>query len=261
MMTFQVRGVSLRLFERAESDVTDEPLSIAPLFEIEWTGSVVWSAAYALAEVLAARQGEIPRLVIDLGSGTGVAGLFAACLAPSSSTAVLLTDRDELLPILERNARENGGKIGGALIKVAPLVWDEASAVEQARSFIKFARERDADSDLGLLVLASDCLNGIYGESHALMLARTINKLLVSSNLALGNSRTALVSQTRRGDKAERMFLDVCADLGLVVKNIDWNASSDADDVTPFDSKSINDCTIDVWEISAAHTLHWPRVR
>eukprot|EP00903_Cladosiphon_okamuranus_P011205 g10573.t1 len=68
-------------------------------------GSVVWDAEVLLAHYLDQAYG--PRLngmrVLELGSGTGLAGIVAARLGAS----VALTDQSKILPTLERNARSN----------------------------------------------------------------------------------------------------------------------------------------------------------
>ncbi|CAM9963416.1 unnamed protein product [Pylaiella littoralis] len=68
-------------------------------------GSVVWDAEVLLAHYLDQAYG--PQLrgmrVLELGAGTGLAGIVAARLGAS----VVLTDQSKILPTLVRNARAN----------------------------------------------------------------------------------------------------------------------------------------------------------
>ncbi|CAM9536576.1 unnamed protein product, partial [Hapterophycus canaliculatus] len=68
-------------------------------------GSIVWDAEIILAHYLDQAYGS--RLsgmrVLELGAGTGLAGIVAARLGAS----VVLTDQSKLLPTLMKNARAN----------------------------------------------------------------------------------------------------------------------------------------------------------
>ncbi|KIO34394.1 hypothetical protein M407DRAFT_16920 [Tulasnella calospora MUT 4182] len=61
-------------------------------------------------------------VVIELGSGTGYAGLeLAATLSPKD--VVILTDLAEVCPLLEKNAIEAGLAGRGAEVRIRPLGW------------------------------------------------------------------------------------------------------------------------------------------
>ncbi|KAG9043198.1 hypothetical protein FS837_009874 [Tulasnella sp. UAMH 9824] len=61
-------------------------------------------------------------VVIELGSGTGYAGLeLAATLSLTDVT--ILTDLAEVCPLLEKNAREAGRAGQGAEVRIRPLEW------------------------------------------------------------------------------------------------------------------------------------------
>eukprot|EP00752_Nemacystus_decipiens_P017897 g16046.t1 len=68
-------------------------------------GSVVWDAEVLLAHYLDQAYGSRLRgmRVLEVGAGTGLAGIVAARLGAS----VALTDQSKMLPTLEKNARSN----------------------------------------------------------------------------------------------------------------------------------------------------------
>ncbi len=185
--------------------------SMAPLFSDEWLGSSLWPAARAMVELLETEEWR-SRLaqsivVCELGAGTGACGLAAAALG---ATRIVLTDKPELLPTLRANAAANG--LQGA-VSCKPLHWAEPLPADLL--------PQGAD-----LVLAADCLNPVYGESHAPGLAATIERLLARSaaRAELGDEarrRAAappegVLAQARRGaGVSERAFFAACARSGL----------------------------------------------
>ena len=87
-----VRGLPIRIEERPN--------------ETGQTGFIVWDAALALVSYLETRfRGGSPQEIIELGAGTGLCGIAAAKLFPSSH--VTLTDLPELLPQLDHNIGKN----------------------------------------------------------------------------------------------------------------------------------------------------------
>lgn len=73
-------------------------------------GATTWDCGLVLAHYLI-KQAELGKClvagqrVIELGSGTGIVGLTAAALG---AQAVTLTDKQQILPLLQRNIQRNG---------------------------------------------------------------------------------------------------------------------------------------------------------
>lgn len=90
---------------------------------LDLTGGVVWSGGEELARLLPLLGDLHGRRLVDLGSGTGVAGLAAALCGAD----VILTDLPLAIPLLERNVTRNFAKVqscgGAATVRV--LDWRE----------------------------------------------------------------------------------------------------------------------------------------
>ena len=90
------------------------------------TGSTVWRGGDVLARALAQdpslRALVEGKRVLELGSGTGVAGLACAALG---ARAVRLTDLPERLDLLRRNATRNRGHTVGCDVAARPLAWGD----------------------------------------------------------------------------------------------------------------------------------------
>ena len=175
---------------------------VEPLFSDVWLGTEVWPAAVALVRAL-----EVPpwrehlseaRLVVELGAGTGACGLAAAALGAHD---VLLTDQPSLLPTCLANVAANGME---RCVRAEALEWTEALPVT--------VLPHGAD-----LVLMSDCLNPVYGDTHAQCLAATL-RVILSRAVMFGSEREpiGLLAQARRGKGvAEAAFFAACERLGL----------------------------------------------
>merc|ERR1719247_1623646 len=88
------------------------------------SGARVWPSGEALARVLEG-QSLIGKRVVELGAGTGVAGLAAA----RQGADVVVTDLPEMIPLLSANIRANSLS---ARAQAMPLHWGDAYDVEAA---------------------------------------------------------------------------------------------------------------------------------
>merc|ERR1719261_2381890 len=88
------------------------------------SGARVWPSGEALARVLEG-QSVLGKRVLELGAGTGVAGLAAA----RQGADVVVTDLPEMMPLLSANIRANSL---GARAQALPLQWGDPSGVDAA---------------------------------------------------------------------------------------------------------------------------------
>ncbi|KAJ2310770.1 hypothetical protein IWW54_003011, partial [Coemansia sp. RSA 2705] len=91
-------------------------------------GATVWDAGLVLAKYLDRQTAEgrldlAGKTVLELGAGTGIVGIALARLQPQST--VVLTDKQELVPLLERNIALNGAQNASA----QRLDWTEADGI------------------------------------------------------------------------------------------------------------------------------------
>ena len=87
------------------------------------TACTVWKGGERLVELLQSRRELVAgKRIVELGSGTGIAGLACAALGAS---AVVLTDLTENLLLLRRNVTRNGWvqSLCGCEVSVQPLDW------------------------------------------------------------------------------------------------------------------------------------------
>ncbi|KFM26070.1 Protein-lysine methyltransferase METTL21D [Auxenochlorella protothecoides] len=90
----------------------------------EGPSGLVWDAGRVLAAWLVQAYAPWHVTLLELGSGTGVVGLSAACLG----ARVTLTDLPEAAAALRANAAANRALVerGGGSVAVRPLAWQEA---------------------------------------------------------------------------------------------------------------------------------------
>ncbi|KAL4428474.1 hypothetical protein ABPG75_002563 [Micractinium tetrahymenae] len=105
------------------------------------TGWAVWDGAPTAANFLEAAAAELRRRqpalasVLELGSGTGLAGLAAAA---ALQLPTLLTDLPEVLPALQKNIAANPGL--AALVSAAPLDWRQPHSRSSAVDALLFGQ-------------------------------------------------------------------------------------------------------------------------
>jgi predicted nicotinamide N-methyase len=172
------------------------------------TGSTVWDGALVLAaylsqpRALAALERRLGRRcarVLELGAGTGLAGLaLAASGALPAGARVVLTDLGAVTDFLAANVARNAGA-GGALaargaaaVRVAPLRWGDAAAAAAAAALTApppqdaavAATDADADADADAAALPPagvDCVIGadvVYRHANVAPLLTALRQLL-----------------------------------------------------------------------------------
>lgn len=116
-------------FHRAyEMLYKDKELSVAQRY-LGDVGCVVWDAAIVLARFL--ENDRFPekfwrgKSVVELGAGTGFVGLVAACLGAD----VIVTDLEELVPLMRDNIERNKQLIEGRAEGVT-LKWGDPSELK-----------------------------------------------------------------------------------------------------------------------------------
>ena len=152
------------------------------VLEIECGGSLagaVWGAGDTLARLLMngpEMQQRFPEVnmrsrpdVVEIGSGTGVAGLAAAV---GGAASVVLTDMPEAVPRMQRAITRNEECLRGSHVSAASLLWGDEAAIEACAP------------DGCDLVIATDCL---YSPDPADQLG------LCSTMVGLARGRDALI--------------------------------------------------------------------
>ncbi|KAL1842545.1 hypothetical protein VTJ49DRAFT_5021 [Mycothermus thermophilus] len=175
-------------------------------------GLKTWGSSYALARLLptfSSPDGPLAHLfatnssdstrypalgekreILELGSGTGLLGLAAACLW---SANVALTDLPDILPNLRHNAELNADILAsrGGSARVVPLTWGGTAEEETDPAFLERMNSYQ-------LVLAADPL---YDDNHPSLLARTIDE-----HLSFSPSARVLVMVPQRDATTKRLL-------------------------------------------------------
>ena len=155
-----------RTFTIPTIDEDDEDLRISlhePSLTGDWVGFKTWGSAFLLAQRLQSIAAmHLSHLsspsVLELGSGTGLAGLVAAALW---STNVTLTDLPEILSNLSKNAETNCVAVEerGGSTTVQELNWINTDAMEAKYDIVMAVDALYSFEHAGLLVPAIDgCL-------------------------------------------------------------------------------------------------------
>lgn len=190
------------------------------------TGATVWPAAHVLVKYLERRYGEggMEGLrVLDLGSGTGIAGIAAAALGAAES---FLTDQEQLLFLMQENADRNLSecKIPASVMRVFTYNW---------------GMQDDRISSPVDVILISDCvLPKLY----------PIEPLVNAIHMLSGPETVTIMSYEHRHYPEfdpRRRFEELAAARGLSKTNIpqrDHHPIFSADD-------------IEIWEVSRARRV------
>jgi predicted nicotinamide N-methyase len=148
-------------------------------------GGLIWDAGYILADTLVQQKewsvlGDKPQNVLELGAGTGVAGLLLAMAYPLAQ--VHLTDLPQLQPLLDNNIRSS--KLDNATAGV--LEWGNSIP--------------DGNNKCYDVILGADVVAGIYS-------APALLKTLVDSS----HSCTHIFLSTR--ERLSGIIDDFCRQL------------------------------------------------
>ena len=170
------------------------PDALTPLFDDEWTGSIVWRCSLELAVLLpdllvarrppldltaaAAAPGAPPpkRLrAVELGSGCGLVAMHACALGYTT----LATDQGSMVPLIARNGAANLSVEELARFAAAELVWSADAARDVADCDFSDGGQGEAFD----VLLVSDCLNPIYGEESYAALGAAVLALRAPGSL------------------------------------------------------------------------------
>jgi predicted nicotinamide N-methyase len=175
-------------------------------------GFKTWSSSFLLARLLPALKERVPAHahVLELGAGTGLLGLSAACIWQSE---VLLTDLADVVPNLQTNLTLNEAtvKSQGGHTSCRTLDWSD------------FYDRPDADAERFPTILVAD---PVYSPDHPQMLVETIVRWLAKTS----DARVVVALPLRDLYKQERIrvreLLDqsnlVVVDEGEVSGFDDW---------------------------------------
>ena len=171
-------------------------LTIVQANNVGSTGGALWTAGLALSRYLEHAHAVSLRgqRVLELGCGTGLAGLVAAALGANA----VLTDIASVLPLLQSNVDCNAAAVaaGGGTAEVAELTWGTTPiAVDYGASFD--------------LIIAADV---IYEPAHVPLLLGVLQELLD------GGAPAALVGFDRRGRHGLKTFLAEASERFVVEK-------------------------------------------
>ena len=174
-------------------------------------GSITWGGAEAMCAALAAAARAPPPplrrrgvRVLELGAGTGLAGLFCS---RAFGAAVTLTDQAPLLPLLRANAARSGHAHRSSPVAVRELAW---------------GADRQDDDEAGPeagpeLVLLADV---VYDERSVAPLLAEIRRVLACDLAAAPRCECLLLAYKRRDVAAERAFFTQLGGVGVATLRV-----------------------------------------
>lgn len=180
------------------------------------TGATVWPAAHVLAKYLERRfggRGLKGSRVVDLGSGTGVAGIVAAALGAEA----FLTDQEQLLFLMRENAERfaRNARVAGETTAAATAAATEEAVAKPASDAVHvvtydWGMEDDELAPPVDVILVSDCvLPKLY----------SIEPLVDAIDRLSGPETVTIMSYEHRHYQAfdpRRRFEELAAARGLV---------------------------------------------
>ncbi|KAK3695063.1 putative methyltransferase-domain-containing protein [Podospora appendiculata] len=207
-------------------------------------GLKTWGSSYVLAQLLTqfglggplrhlvsasmagGTSAAAPVEVLELGSGTGLLGLAAACIWRADVT---LTDLPTIMPNLAHNAALNRPTVEarGGRVEAAALTW--GGGHDEGDLDPRFLTAHHYQ-----LVIVADPL---YDDCHPALLAGTINEQLsldadacVLAMIPLRDETTKGLLGALRTELAGQSSALVCIDESLVPGQDDWDDGADDDD-------------------------------
>jgi hypothetical protein len=153
-------------------------------------GLKTWTSSLLLAKRLGCLRSRLPSgdfRVLELGAGTGLVGITAACVW---RTRVTLTDLPEIVPNLQYNVDQNRELVHpfGGYMSVMALDWSDA------------ANAPTSDYELFPVILAADPL---YSSSHPRLLTEAVGRWLMKTK----DARFIVELPLREGYDQERADL------------------------------------------------------
>ena len=173
-------------------------------------GSVIWESAFRLCRYLVQSQSSMSlagKRVLELGSGTGICGVAAACLG----ARVRLTDRTEALELLQANIAANADQIVAAAGKCSAheLDWCSESTMTPLR----------AEYDV---LLASDV---VYKADLVTPLLRTLEFFCPP-----GSRCVLLLAYKKRFAEEEAPFFDGLKQRGFTISVLEVEDAEDGEE-------------------------------
>jgi predicted nicotinamide N-methyase len=171
-------------------------------------GLKTWASSYLLAKRMATLRNTLPvmppgEMVLELGSGTGLVGLAAACILGRHT---ILTDLPEIVDNLNRNSQANALTLSshGGHTDTAVLDWS------RPETFL-LEGKHTGEAHMFPLILAAD---PIYSSDHPRLLAQAVEYHLSQSP----HARVVVEMPLRDAYVAERDdFRSRMSKIGLVV--------------------------------------------